>query len=235
MFKIRIANLNIKINNLYDFTKEYCKDFLIDDNEECEIEVFSTVEKLEYEKKVTPDKLPDIAYELTSVYREICDKILKYDIMFMHASSIAYEDKAMLFLALSGTGKSTHARMWQEVYGDKVSYVNDDKPLLCKIDGKWMVCGTPWNGKHRRGENKILPLQAICLIKRNEINFTREITSNEILAKFFNQIIIPREKDALEKTLSLASDLLSNNKLYEINCTISHEAAIKACETIFKK
>ena len=235
MFKIRIANINIKVNNLYDFTKEYCKDFLIDDNEECEIEVFSTLEKLEYEKKVTPDKLPDMAYELTSVYREICDKILKYDIMFMHASSIAYEDKAMLFLALSGTGKSTHARMWQEVYGDKVSYVNDDKPLLCKIDGKWMVCGTPWNGKHRRGENKILPLQAICLIKRNETNFTREITSNEILAKFFNQIIIPREKDALEKTLSLASDLLSNNKLYEINCTISHEAAIKACETIFKK
>lgn len=232
MFNIRIANLNIKIHNMFDFMKEYCKDFIISDEVECDFEVFSTMEKLEYEKKVTPESFPDYFYELTSVYREICDKALKYDTIFIHASSIAYEDNALLFLALSGTGKSTHARMWKEVYGDKVSYVNDDKPLLRKIDGKWMVCGTPWNGKHRRGENKIVPLKGICLIKRNETNFTKEISSNEILGKLFNQIIMPRDKDALNKTLDLVSDLLENNKMYEINCNISHEAAIKAKEAI---
>lgn len=234
MFKIRIANLNIKINNIYEYVKEYCKDFIIGDDEECAVEVFSTMEKLEYEKQVTPESFPNEVYELTSIYREICDKVLKYDTIFIHASSIAYKNDALLFLALSGTGKSTHARMWKEVYGDKISYVNDDKPLLRKIDGKWMVCGTPWNGKHRRGENKMLPLKAICLIKRNETNFTKEITSMEILGKLFNQILIPKEKNALNKTLDLVSDLLSNSKLYEINCTPTHEAAIKAYEEIYK-
>lgn len=232
MFKIRIANLNVMIDNMFDFIENYCKDYIIDSDSVCDIEVHSTQEKIEYERKVTPETFPDYFYELTSVYREICDKALKYDTIFIHASSIAYEDNALLFLALSGTGKSTHARMWKEVYGDKISYINDDKPLLRKIDGKWMVCGTPWNGKHRRGENKMLPLKGICLIKRNETNFTKEISSSEILSRLFNQIIMPRNKDALNKTLDLVSDLLENNKMYEINCNISHEAAIKAHDAI---
>ena len=232
MFKIKIADLNIKINNMYDYTKTYCQDYLIDDNELCCVEVTSTEEKLAFEKEVTLEKFPDRVYELTSVYREICDKVLDYDTIFIHASSIAYEDNAYLFLALSGTGKSTHARMWKEVFGDKVTYINDDKPLLRKIDGKWMVCGTPWNGKHRRGENKMVPLKGICLIKRSDTNFVREISSKEILQKLFNQIILPRNKDSLNKTLDLVSDLIGRNKLYEINCNISHEAAIKAYEVI---
>lgn len=66
--------------------------------------------------------------------------------LLMHASVIAKEAGAYLFFGTSGTGKSTHSRLWLEnVEGS--SLLNDDNPALRVIDGKVIVFGTPWSGK----------------------------------------------------------------------------------------
>ena len=44
----------------------------------------------------------------------------------------------------SGTGKSTHARLWRETFGDRAVMVNDDKPLLRITKDGVIAYGTPW-------------------------------------------------------------------------------------------
>lgn len=57
-------------------------------------------------------------------------------------------NSAILFTAPSGTGKSTHTRMWQECFGERVTVINDDKPLIKINDSEAVIYGTPWCGKH---------------------------------------------------------------------------------------
>ena len=73
--------------------------------------------------------------------------LLFHDGLMLHASAVAYEGYAYLFSGPCGMGKSTHARLWQQVFGEKAVIFNDDKPALRCVDGKWFAYGTPWCGK----------------------------------------------------------------------------------------
>ncbi|MBQ2299736.1 MAG: hypothetical protein II278_10245 [Bacteroidaceae bacterium] len=71
---------------------------------------------------------------------------LSYDTIAIHSSCIAYQDKAILFLGESGTGKSTHTRLWcQHIVG--ATLLNDDSPILRIENNQLWVYGSPWSGK----------------------------------------------------------------------------------------
>ena len=64
----------------------------------------------------------------------------------IHSSCIVYRGKAVLFLGASGTGKSTHTRLWLEnIEGSTL--LNDDSPFVRVEDGKVWAYGSPWSGK----------------------------------------------------------------------------------------
>ena len=116
----------------------------------------------------------------------------------MHASVIENNGEGFLFLGKSGTGKSTHSRLWiNHVLGSKL--LNDDNPVVRIIDGKAKVFGTPWSGKtpcyrdeealikgivklHQAKENKIkkLPLlqaYAVVLPASSSLRWEEDIAS----------------------------------------------------------
>ena len=86
---------------------------------------------------------------------------LKYKALEMHASVVVKGDRdtglpgyrdtdtkerGFLFLGKSGTGKSTHSRLWMEAFED-AWLLNDDNPVVrLEDDGVW-VYGSPWSGK----------------------------------------------------------------------------------------
>ena len=84
----------------------------------------------------------------------------------MHASVIENGGKAYLFLAKSGTGKSTHSRMWlKNIPGSHL--LNDDNPIVRVLsDGTVMVYGSPWSGKTSCYHNESYPLGAMVEIRR---------------------------------------------------------------------
>ena len=68
------------------------------------------------------------------------------DTLLIHASVIMNDDEGFVFLGRSGTGKSTHSRLWLEnIEGSQL--LNDDNPVVRKIDGQVRVFGSPWSGK----------------------------------------------------------------------------------------
>ena len=69
-----------------------------------------------------------------------------YAALEMHASVVTRGGRGFLFLGRSGTGKSTHSRLWLEhISGTEL--LNDDNPVLRIVDGVARVFGSPWSGK----------------------------------------------------------------------------------------
>ena len=71
---------------------------------------------------------------------------LPYGTIAVHSSCIVYRDRAVLFLGESGTGKSTHTRLWRE-HVEGAFLLNDDSPVLRVEDDVVRVYGSPWSGK----------------------------------------------------------------------------------------
>lgn len=87
-----------------------------------------------------------------------------------HASCVRYKGKGYIFLGKSGTGKSTHSRMWLKAL-DGVELMNDDHPILrISSEGLAMVYGSPWSGKTQCYKNIQAPLGGVIRISRAPYN-----------------------------------------------------------------
>lgn len=99
-----------------------------------------------------------------------------------HSSAVVYEGRAYLFLGKSGTGKSTHSRMWLESF-DNVLLLNDDHPVIrLDKDGKAVAYGSPWSGKTHCYRNMSAPLGGIVRIVRAPHNRARRLGPVEAYA-----------------------------------------------------
>lgn len=108
---------------------------------------------------------------------KVCAAVLDYDAAVFHAALISFDGQGVAFAAPSGTGKTTHIKLWQRLYGDRVEIINGDKPLFTLRSGRFFASGMPWCGKENWGCNKTVPLKAICFIDaRNTIRFHRSRT-----------------------------------------------------------
>lgn len=88
----------------------------------------------------------------------------------MHASVTVNSGKAFLFLAKSGTGKSTHSQLWLDNIPGS-SLLNDDNPVVrLWPDGRVIVYGSPWSGKTPCYKNEEYPAGAFVQIRRSPEN-----------------------------------------------------------------
>ena len=61
----------------------------------------------------------DAFLESIAVQEKICAAVLDYDAAVFHAALIAFDGQGVAFAAPSGTGKTTHIKLWQRLYGDR--------------------------------------------------------------------------------------------------------------------
>ena len=163
-----------------------------------------------------------------AVYRKICNRLIDDNIVLFHGSCIAVDNVGYLFTAKSGTGKSTHTKLWREFFKNKATMVNDDKPLIKISNNDIIVYGTPWNGKHHLGNNISVPLKAICILERDNTNHIEIINSKNAYPILLQQIYRPKEPSKMIKTLNLLDKLSNNVSLYKLGCNISQEAVLTA-------
>ena len=220
----RIADLNIGVKNQCDFSKKYMKDYLVDGTD-TDFVVSVTDSMIDYEKQIAIEKVPEQYYELTGILRCICEKILEeYNGFFLHCSCLLYEDKAIVFTAKSGTGKSTHARLWREVLSDKVTMINDDKPIVRYIDGEFIIYGTPWNGKHSLSNNIKAPIKAIYYLHQAKENKVERCDPISSISKMLSQTILPDNKNIMNELLDMMEKLVCNIPMFDLHCNISEDA-----------
>lgn len=233
-FQIALAGRIIEIHPLFSYIKEYCKEYAVESRIPDFI-VETKMEDIDFEKKMSAcenrqdniqvNDFSEEYLETLAIYRKIATKMLDYDIFLFHGSVIAVDGIGYMFTAKSGTGKSTHTRLWRELFGERAVMINDDKPLLRVRDQGVMAYGTPWDGKHHLSSNTGVPLKAICILNRSETNEIAAIDKREVMPMLCQQSYRPSDPMVLMKTLSLVDKLGENVKLYRLNCNMEPEAA----------
>ena len=230
----RLAGRNITISTRYDEVHRLCADYRIDDTA-ADFSVATDENDIAYERSRSageaelegrPAPMDPPAYlESLAVYRKIAEHMPDYDTFLMHGSCVAVDGVAYLFTAKSGTGKSTHTRLWRELLGDRAFMVNDDKPLICVGAGDATAYGTPWDGKHRLSRNVAVPLRAICVLTRSDRNWIEPIPGPEAYPILLQQIFRPRDPASLRKTLSLIDRLTNVVSFWRLGCRPDPDAA----------
>ena len=157
----------------------------------------------------------------------------RYDAFFFHCSSIAVDGQAVLFTAPSGTGKSTHRNLWLKNFGERVTVINDDKPIIRRIDGKFYVCGTPWRGKEGKGENIRVPAKALCFLSRAKENSIGTISTAAVVARALNQTVRPENPELMSNLLDLLDGFIQQVDCYDLHVNMDDEAALVAYNGIF--
>ena len=175
--------------------------------------------------------LDDCEYMYTG--SEFCTRLLDFDGFMLHASAIVVNDRAYLFSAPSGTGKSTHTSLWLEAFGKDGAYIlNDDKPVIRIVDGEIRVFGTPWSGKTDQNRNADVLLGGICFLERSSENWIREVRTKDALYGILNQTIRPDNEKEMTKLLEILDKALKDIKAWQMGCNRSKDAAIMAFDAM---
>lgn len=238
MFKIKIADFIIEVDNKFSFIEKQCKDYIFNGDEKSDFTVVCSYEDIEKEEQVAKDDKEVYDYlcsmseatkkgylESICLYRSICLNLPQNDSFVMHAAVIEADNKAYAFTARSGTGKSTHISLWKKYLGDRVQIVNGDKPIIRLIDGVFYAYGTPWCGKEGWNRNVRSPLNGICFIERATENHIEKMDSQEAASRIMKQILIPKDSLGVIKTFELLDLMLKKVNTWLLGCNISIEAA----------
>ena len=138
-------------------------------------------------------------------YKEL---ISKYKGTMLHASAVVVDEKAYLFSAPCGTGKSTHTSKWLELFGDGAYILNDDKPAIRVLDDGIYAYGTPWSGKHDISVNKRVKLQAICFLNRDTTNWIKPMEDHDKIVNLYYATIKRIEKDLASNLFDIIGDII---------------------------
>ena len=156
-----------------------------------------------------------------SFYRQL----LNFDGLMLPSSAVVVDNRAYLFSAKSGTGKSTHTKLWLDYFGDRAFILNDDKPALRLENGIWYAYGTPWSGKYDINVNARVPLAGICMIHRSEKNEIQPFSNPKVILALLEQTLRPADPVLRTKLMELLDKLLTMVPVWEMGCNMNPEAA----------
>lgn len=240
-FTILLAEKTIQITSIHDYIYDYCKEYHFDAAEEkTDISVEISKDNIEFERRKSEEedifegkevrKFSDEYLETLAVYRKIAEELIENKTILFHGSVVAVDGKGYLFAAKSGTGKSTHTRLWREYFGSRAVMVNDDKPLLKIKDDGVYAYGTPWDGKHRISNNICVPIVGICFLERGENNNISLIERKQGFNRLLECSYRSKEPAKMIKTLDILRKIEERVPLYSLKCNMDISAAKVAYE-----
>lgn len=160
-------------------------------------------------------------------------QLLKFNGIMLHSSALELDGKAYLFSGPCGVGKSTHTKLWQSTFGEKVKVFNDDKPALRRLEDGWYAYGTPWCGKDGININMKVSLGGICFLKQSTENSIRRLDSKEAVVKVISQTTYHlRDPEQMVKLLEIVGKLVEEVPIYELCNRPEPEAALLSYNTM---
>lgn len=278
-FVMRLAGLTVRVEALHDEVVRLCRDYMIggdgaayqladdfagDDRDgitECvtgddggaaapDLTVQVTEAMIEAERAMgTPGEWSDPYLETLAVFRSIGERLPLLGRAILHGATIEVDGSAYVFTAPSGTGKSTHIRLWRQYLGQRVHVINGDKPIVQVVDGQGTMPGahagaseaaaagadgsavmhaTPWAGKEGwQTPRAHAPLAGVCFVARGHDNTCRRMAPDEALPLLLRQLYMPSDPVQASATLGIADRLLTGVPMYLLHCDIS-KAAVQA-------
>lgn len=242
-FTVEFAGIPILIRSGFERNRELLRDYWTDHPP---MEVIEPTPKDLILAQQSFDQLADALGEPRRIYEDatleyyvihthVAQRLLSYQVLMIHGSAICMDGEAYIFTAPSGTGKSTHTRLWRETFGERCFMINDDKPLIRFEENGVFVYGTPWAGKHFLSRNASAPLKAIVQVNRSETNRIEPLSLKDAFLITMKQVYMPRDPAAGRRILQLEKMLTEQTAYYALHCNMDPDAAITAWSGINKK
>ncbi len=152
----------------------------------------------------------------------------------VHSSTIICDGGAIMFLGESGTGKSTHSRLWLENI-EGATLLNDDSPFVAVIDGKPVAFGSPWSGKTPCYRNECRPVSAIVRLSQAPRNAIRRLHGAEAIGALLPSMPPAFACDGRieEMMLGTLAGIVAAVPMYHLECRPDREAVLTVRDTIF--
>ncbi|MBR7071138.1 MAG: hypothetical protein IKI29_03125 [Clostridia bacterium] len=235
---VRLADFNIDYQYRYLTQQEMCADYIVSDDESVDYAI--RVQKREIEDAVANDSdhhYPSY-FESLFFYRDLAEWLPLHEAFVFHSACFDVDGVGVAFTAHSGTGKTTHMRLWKDMLGERMTVINGDKPIVRffkdEINTPYAY-GTPWMGKEHYGTNARTRLKHICFINRSLENSVIPLQKKDVVNRIMNQVYRPHDSVSVLKTMQLIDRLLSCCDLWQINCNMDPSAAETAYKEIFKQ
>lgn len=211
MYKVKIANLIIDILDNDDSFKFFFEKYIINTNELANITINNTK-------------------DLFTIHNEIASNLSHFKGFLIHGACIKYKNEAYLFIAPSGTGKTTHIKMWMDKLNVKV--INGDKPVVRLIENCPIIFGSPWCGKENYGENINSKLKAIIILQRSPVDKMKLVQTKDYIQEIFKQLYIPENNNDVLLTLDLVNEVFKQVPVYKLECTKEETAFLTSFKAL---
>ncbi len=226
-FRMKIGEIVAEVASNHSYLSRICEPYFTDERANCQITIDQ--QSIDNERMmaaasknpgdIIPEDTEDWFLEVYVLLHKLLPHLPEHNMLFLHGSAILYNDKAYIFVAPSGTGKSTHTRLWKECFGEAVTVINDDKPFLAFRDDKAYLCGTPWRGKHNIGQNLAAELGGICILSQAPTDEIREVAPFDAVSDIIQQCNLQRYLHNVPLALDLIDKLLNTVSVYRLSCT----------------
>lgn len=179
------------------------------------------------------DALSSLGGKLILLLMEIPQRLLKRGAVFLHASMVEVDGRALLFTAKKQTGKSTQAELWRVHRGARI--LNGDRALLQRKDGRWHAMGSPYCGTSDYCEKAELPLAAVVQLSQAKENRVSCLTAKEAVAAFLEgSTYEPSEPQQTAAVMDLALALYGEIPCYHLAC-LPDETAVACLEDALRR
>lgn len=158
--------------------------------------------------------------------------VLPYGALSMHASTVVNGGKGFLFMGKSGTGKSTHSRLWQDAI-EGTLLLNDDNPIVRILGDRTVVYGSPWSGKTPCYRNESAPVAGIVRLAQAPHNRFRALEDVEAFGALLPGCSVLRQDKHLHDALCCTLVALAETvRVGELECLPDADAARLCREAI---
>lgn len=218
----RIAGLNVCYEPKYELLARRSEKYIVDCEPDFTIGVRESLIERQYAEFNGAVGRAELEYLwMGSAFNA---KLLEFDGMYLHSSTVVADGKAYSFTAPCGTGKSTHTSLWLQLPIDAF-ILNDDKAAYRKIDGEYIAFGTPFCGKNDINVNTSVPLAAICVIEQSENNSIERMNIDDAVPLLISQTLRPSHPDRMILMCDLLDGLIKEIPIYKLKCNMDIEAA----------
>lgn len=136
----------------------------------------------------------------------------------VHASVIEFKRQALVFMGVSGTGKSTHSRLWLE-YISGCSLLNDDEPIIRLMpDSTIRVYGCPWSGSTPCYRNVYAEVKAFVLLRQAPSNELKRLSGQKAFEALFSSCaVISCFPHSQRQVFNTACSILEHLPVYQLD------------------
>ncbi len=176
----------------------------------------------------------DLAYaECGELAFRIADWLAERQCCIFHGAAFLWKGKAWILTAPSGTGKTTQYFLWKIRFGEEVTLINGDKPILECREDSIRVHSSPWKGKEGMHNRISAPLGGILYLRQAEENSMELLPPKEAILPLLYQFLMDwAEKDTVLAACDILDRMLKNVPVWLLSNRGDDESAMLAYRTI---